>query len=332
MKQSVTQNYRPLRRRYFRGYALLVTLVMLGLLGVILGGLARISADTALEAREAEDRLRRHWAELSCQRALLVSAPEWSAAKYAAWVASFDDDARDANSDAPRPAGQESLHLSLTGVELWIRIEDEQAKVNLNHLLREASADGDTFRTESVLRDALGGVSGVLPQVTRPEMVQALGLEPLESWGQALPGSTPGSLLGVNAPKQLLGGAFTNAITGNKTLWGSGQINLVTAQEQVVIDHLRDRVPPETVQRLLQAHREDPSRSLHALIAEATDDPDERAALATTLTTRSHCFSMWLASRPAARPTAIPHWSLHIVTSGSNATAGTPANIRQYRW
>ena len=305
-----------MKRIYQHGYALLITLVMLGLMGVILAGLARRSADVALQAREAEERLRRHWAVLSCERSLLRTTPDRQDARTQAWLAGFDPDQTANGAElSPKPSRYAAAYLTLTGLELYLRIEDEQAKINLNRALEHPSLRHDPAGQEIASQDLVGAHSGRV-QINRPEMVQTLGLHPIESWQQLLTARAAPDLLFIQRPDDLLDAPSPQAVPSQLTLWGDGRLNLVVADEATIQNALRDQLSPETIQRLLELHHEDPSLPLSGLITGASENPKDRATLTAALTDRSKCFSMWIGTRPPAEIQRSCDWSMLVLEAG----------------
>lgn len=308
-----------------RGYALLVTLVLLALLGVILGGMARRSADTALQARDAEQAMRQHWAKLSCSHTLLSSAPERGNDRLKAWQSDQEDAV--ASIDTERPSRYETFSLKLAGVEILGRIDDEQSKINLNERLR-TSPDAAVMPS-AVVDEILSPTRSAGLQLTRQPFVQALGLQPLMSWQQVLPGYAPEQLLSIDHPDRLYVSAKSQAPADRVTLWGDGTINLWTAEDQVVRQRLNDIVQPTTIESVLQLRAQEPPLPLGTLYENATEDQGERAALGRVFSDRSVCYSLWLAVRAEGQEQAAYRWSLRVLEKGGNQESG---RLREYRW
>lgn len=318
-----------------RGYALLVTVVMLALLAVILGGMARRSADTALQARAAEDAVRQKWAELSCQQTLLAGAPERFGQRNQAWLEACNDKDGPPTGWDQRPPPVETLALELKGVRLWLRIEDEQAKRNLNHTLR--TTPEARVALQSVVADVLAPTFVAQPVLTKAAFVEAFGFQPVESWSQVLPGAQAHKLLGLQEAAQLVEfDARDDAPAKRVTLWGDGRLSLFAASDQTIRRALRDQAQPATVERLLRLRREDPGLGLRGLIDNATADHEEnRAVLNAAFTDRPRCYAMWLACQPQTPDTAATRWSLSVLESAASpqaAQSGGKQTLKQYRW
>lgn len=308
-----------------RGYALLVTLIMLALLGVILGGLARRSADSALHARDAEQAMRQHWAELSCSHTLLSSAPERGSDRLKAWQSAKADTVASINTE--RPSRYETFSLQLAGVEVHGRIDDDQSKINLNERLR-TSPDAAVMPSAVVDR-VLSPTRSPGIQLTRQPFVQALRLRPLMSWQQVLPGYAPEQLLGIDHPDRMDISAESHAPADRVTLWGDGTINLWTAEDQVVRQHLKDIVQPGTIESVLEFRAQEPPLSLGTIYENATEDQDERAAFGRVFSDRSECYSLWLAIRAEGEEQAAYRWSLRVLEKGGGQESG---RLSEYRW
>ncbi len=309
-----------------RGYALLVTLVLLSLLGVILGGMARRSADTALQARDAEQTMRLRWAELSCCYTLLSTAPKRQDNQLQAWQGSESSGTASITPNN-EGLGQTSLRLYLAGLELWARIDDEQAKINLNERLH-TSPDA-VIMPAAVVDQVLSPARSSGARLTRPVFVETLGLKPVMSWQQVLPNNSPEQLLGINQPADLNDSGHTQAVAGRVTLWGEGEVNFWTASDQVVRRRLQGMVSLKTVEALLRLRQQEPRLSLGIIYENTTEDREERAVLEQALTEKSDCYSMWLAIRPAGREQTNTHWSLRVLEKDGDQESG---RISEYRW
>ncbi len=332
------------RRKRHSGYALLVTLVLLALLAVILGGMARRSADTALAARASEDAMRQRWAILSCQQTLLANAPNRFEARTQAWLEAVNDEEGIGAGWEDRPPSVETLALELEGVRLWLRIDDEQAKVNLNEALRRSPEA--QLAPHVVIADTLAPAMVARPTLTRGEFIETLGLQPIESWSQVLPRQDPMPLLGIHTPEQLSRSQADREAPANRvTLWGDGRLNLYTATDETLQRALRDRVEPGTIEAFLRIRREAPGLGLRGMVDNATADQiEDRAALNAALTDRSRRYAMWLACRSTTPDTAATQWSLSVLEaassdsagisggSGANSGGGASGVVRYYAW
>lgn len=309
------------------GYALLVTLVMLSLLAIILGGLARRSAERALQARDTEEDMRQRWAELSCSRVLLLTAAERKNRELTAWLESSDPGAvRIGDANPPKPS--DVFYLELAGLQLWGRIDDEQCKRNLNRAL--ALSPDAAISPQQVLDGILSPARSQSLRLTREPFVHQLGLTPLVSWAQLLPENKLPELLGGHGPQAMMGTSLHPAVADRVTLWGDGRLNIWTASNQTIRDELAGSVESETIEKLLELKRLGHDHDLGTLILNATPEhkPD-RAVLSGVLTDRSTCYSLWLAVRPDNQPDAPARWSHRVFQSGQNPET---RSLQEYRW
>lgn len=323
---------RPTYAASERGFALLVTLVMLSLLAVILGGLARRSAYTALQANDAEQAMRQRWAELSCGHTLLTTASDRADKRLDDWRMATEGDTSGTVQNA-RPVASESFHFKLAGLNVWGRIDDEQSKINLNHRL--ASSPDASVSPKLVIDDALGAMQSSALQLTREPFVRELGLPRVMSWKQVLPRHQPPDLLGVRGPEQLPDRQGRSAVADRLTLWGDGLLNIWTTDRETLRRGLaastaHGSINPGTIGELLDLRENEPALGLSTLIANATaDQADDRKPLHAMLTERSSCFTLWLAIRSNKHDNAHAQWSLRVVESEGDSDAGP---TRQYRW
>lgn len=319
------------RDKHRAGYALLVTLIMLALLGVILGAMARRSADTALAARDAEDNLRVRWAQLSCRQTLLASASTRFDARSDRWMAALAGEGSSGSASIERPIATESLTLELTGLNLWLRIDDEQAKLNLNERLR--NSPDTVVSPAAVAAEVLRGLPSLQIALTRPEFYDTLGLQPVQSWAQVYLNAHPTTLLGIQQPDDMMERVRSDVIANRVTLWGDGRINLRLANEQTLRQALAGRVRPATIDLLLRLHRDEPGLDLNTLIENATaEEQDDRSVLSAALTDQSQNYAMWLAVQPAKGDNRAVRWSLSVHQGTSDANNSGNATTLEYRW
>ena len=298
---------------------------MLALLGVILGGLARRSADTALQARGAEQSMRQQWAELSCSYTLLATASMRADDQLSARQALLED----AGDTTPiEPARRhESFMLTLAGLEVWGRIDDEQAKLNLNERIRSSPASA--IMPSAVVDEALSPSRSAGFRLTREPLAETLGLQPLMSWPQVLPGYSPEALLGIDYPEGLNASSGSQAIASRVTLWGDGKLNFRSAEDGVVRKRLQGLVQPGTIEALLRFRIEEPTLPLGTLFENATEDRDERAVLDGVFVERSKCHGMWLAVRAANKGNPPAQWSFWVVEQDGDQES---VRLKEFRW
>ena len=295
--------------------------------------MARRSADAALDANEAENALRYRWAERTCRDTLLTGAPARFDQRFQQWQRAIADEDTVLSAWHDRPPSFEAVALDLQGVQVWIRIEDEQAKLNLNELLR--STPEAAVLPEVYLREWAAPILIGRPGLTRPEAIEAFGIQRIESWSQLAPGLSPLELLGVREPQQLVSGSVSeDALATRLTLWGSGSLNLYTASDNVVRTRLQGVAIPTTIENLLSIRRDMPGVGMRGMIDHATSGrTEDRGPLSAVFTDRSQTYSCWIACRPSRPEHAAVQWSLTVSTASDSATQGDgEARVTYFRW
>ena len=211
---------------------------------------------------------------------------------------------------------------------MWGRIDDEQAKINLNQQLK--TLPDAVLAPGMAIDQALGSVRIGEVSLTRDEIAQQLGLPPIVSWVQVLPGRRPPELLGLHHPGQLLNQSVSPSVVDQATLWGDGRLNFWTADSETVRRYLAGSVKPKTIDALLQLRDRSPQLRLGTLIANAADeDKQDREVLTALLNEESQCYGLWLAIQPSRLDEAPTRWLLMVLESGQGAEVG---RIQEYHW
>lgn len=121
-----------------RGYVLLATLALLVLCATLLVSLSRIAMDESLRARLAQDELQRRWGAISCRNTILASAESLLL---------------EAEARRQLPVASLQFNIRLGKHTFDLLLADEQAKVNVNHLLEISGRSS----AENRLRQSLVG-------------------------------------------------------------------------------------------------------------------------------------------------------------------------------
>lgn len=246
------------------GFTLLMSVMALAIGVVVLTTMAGLSHNKQSQIRLGAAELQYRWGSYSCQQVLL----------------------RDANrllSQDQRPEiglPERELRFQLGRQMVYVRLADENQKLDINMLLRSNSA----ATVESVIdqwnaSELRAGLT-LLPEAARRSRTE----DGLECWDQvwALPS-------GYDTQQFVIG-------SRQLTLWGN-RVHLL-ADEAVVRETLGKRVGPLAVQRLLQARNEprlgDESNTVQNVVQRADLNERDRAAISGLLTNRSFSFSLWL--------------------------------------
>ncbi len=283
-----------MRRRVRQpGFALLLALVLVLLAGVALAGVARRSLVGAVEARQAVEDLQRRWAVASLRKTFLprterlLEAAERGDAPAGA----------DAHGHPPRPERRERFRLA--GLRVELVVTDEQAKLNVNPLVRQAGR----AEAQSLVRRLVREVCRVGPREARVALRPLAAEVILSDAEEAMPPlGSYGQVFEAAGPEVLLGSARRPGLAAAVTCWGSGTVNIRRAPREVVMQACARDVGRAVVGRLLAERESGPYRPLEAML-KACDDIDDRDAnrLGDRLTDVSTCHGLWIVVRGAQR-------------------------------
>ncbi len=251
-----------------------MTLVLVLLAGAAMVGLAQRSLADALEARSGERELQRRWAVASL-RATLLGRLETLQAR----AERIDPNTPPA--DWPAPTTQQRFTIQLGQRDYQIVLTDEQAKLNVNTLLRTNTS----AQTESIVRGLTGrpGSGGAVR--LRPTR----GVKAVFGYGQVFEGVWPGQLVGRDAG---------DALAGNVTCWGDGKVNIARASGRVIRQAIERKVGPRVVRLLLEHRRRHRADGLDGLLKRIDKLSDtDRRTLQRLLTDQSSCHGLWIIAR-----------------------------------
>jgi type II secretory pathway component PulK len=272
------------RSRSRRGYALLMTLVLVLLATVAMVGLAQRSLLGALESQDAETHLRTRWAMVSTRAALLGRLEEQMDRSERGLAPDGSISARYLH----RPARRLSHSFTLAGIGYQIVITDEQAKVNVNQLL----ATGSDAEARSLIRRLVPpGAQGEVR--LRPRRLDNGKGPEIGAYGQVFESVGPHRILGAQASK---------ALAANVTCWGTGRVNVRRASEQALRALCAKSLTGRAVTSLLAQRDKDPYRSLEAMLAGADEiDDRQKEEVRKLLTDKSTCHGLWIVARDQHR-------------------------------
>lgn len=297
----MTARLQQCRRRGRRpAYVLVMVLALLVLSTTLLVAVSRGALRAAADARDAADNLQQRWGATSCERALLPDAEKI--------LGALEQERR-------RPTARCATSIRLGGVTFELILADEQAKANVNAILRDTDVAAAQSRLQTALsgsgllnriklRPTAGAVAGVVRGGTAPvvdDRAPAVG-----GWGQVFDGvsavqlirATPGSR---TAPVDLL------------TCWGNGAINIRRAPEAAITLAGGRSLAGAEVSRLVEARdalfkRQASDHSFDHDAAEGLRDLVVRTSAEVVrrrgnvgLVEGSTCHSLWVITRTGRR-------------------------------
>jgi len=268
------------RQSHRRGYALIMTVVLIAIAALLMAGVARQGLQLAAQASAAQADLQRRWGVFSCQRAVLCQAEEILARQEAAQ--------READGRLGGiPAVATEMRLGTMSVALLLA--DENAKVSLNAI--HARRDKETVAR--VVQE-MAGLSGLDVRL-RPyrRAADAEHLPAFDSWGQVF--ALEEGRADTQAPKSLA------AATAELTCWGDGKLNLRRASRDALERVCRLEASPTIVGRLLELMSKPSPWKLAGLLDQLRLAEGERQRLEQLLTDRSLCHSLWIVATTQER-------------------------------
>lgn len=284
---------------------LVMVLVLIAIASLSMAGLARQSLRAAAEAADAQQRFERHWSTLTLQRALLADAESLL------------------EQEALKTQGEQIVWPLIRRIEGSFQIgqwtyefvlADEDAKVNLNRVLRE---DPNSYQTVVMSLLQSSGQSSLVPAPPPlPGQPSERTLTPFQSWGQVFVPRNGGQRESLARGIQLA--------TREMTCWGSGRLNVRRASENSIRTLCRMAVTPPTIDKLLEERTSADLTGLEDLIGRLDLKAGERFAFQRLLTDESNCFTLWLTVSDGKR-----EWTQLTV---SPSARGNPSTWQSFRW
>lgn len=297
-----------------RGFALLLTLVIVLIAGVMLVSLAQQSTTEAVRAAEATEALQRRWAIISMRETLL---PRASRVLNRVNAERFTDEGPIVEFDhISEPIVHHWVSCELSGSAYDLVFTDEQAKLNPTALERLIERRGMI----DVLKQALenGGVEGADRLRLRPAITtDELAIRPIENTSRQ---NTPnedqpfeisyghfGQIFDELGPDRLLGDRQQPGPALMVTCWTDGKLNLTRARREAVRSLYEPWVGLEGCRELLERRDalSDADLAQWLGIAASEQSPAENSVsigLASSLSaTRSTAQGLWIVAHGETR-------------------------------
>jgi len=303
------------------GFVLLMTLVLLLMSVVALAGMAHRSIIAALDSRTAVEDLQRRWAITSIRSTLVGRIEKLLDIAERGRV----ENGMSSDEYLNAPMSQLRVSCRLSGIDYELVLTDEQAKLNLNHLLKS----DNRHKARSIVRRLVnrsGSVGG------KPAAVNLLGIAGGMGGSKnrdALPAIGSYSQVFKNAsPDHLVGRQDAIGLAADITCWGDGKVNLRRASDEVVRYACGNRVGHDLLRELLAERKRDPYRGLSGILG-ALDkvDDKQKTALKECLTDKSTCHGLWIISRGRRRS-----WHNLAISTGRGAGGSDPGQWSEFGW
>ncbi|MCC7407852.1 MAG: hypothetical protein IT442_07260 [Phycisphaeraceae bacterium] len=296
------------RHRQPRGFALILTLMLLVIAGAALGVVTRLSLSRAADAAHAQEALQLRWGAISLQN-LLLSRPE-----------NVLQEAEE-SSEIPLPFVRGTLELG--GVPFTWTVADEQAKVNLNAIL----AHHDLTQATAVagrVAVAVGQAVSAEPRPLRSSSSTATNTPASDasesskdvtgsfgSFEQVYPRATPEELFGLELGPD-------HGVTAYLTLWGDGTLNFHRADAQTMAEACQPTLNAGAIGELISLRTRRPNITVAEAISQIELKDDQRKAATELLTDRSTCYSVLLTAQGRHRS-----WHRLVVIEGRQKQSRT---------
>ncbi|MCC7409033.1 MAG: hypothetical protein IT442_13265 [Phycisphaeraceae bacterium] len=274
------------RHRQPRGFALILTLMLLAIAGTALGVVTRLSLARAADAAHAQQELQLRWGTISIQN-LLLSEPEEILQKA------------EESSETPLPFVRDTLELG--GIPFTWTVADEQAKVNLNTILTRHDLTQATALAGR-MAVAAGQAVSAEPRPMRPSSPMQIDAPASDaarndssegvrnsfgSFEQVYPRATPDELFGLELGPD-------RGVTACLTLWGDGKINFHRADAETMAEACQPTLSAGTIGDLINLRTRRPGITVAEAIGQIELKDDQRKAATELLTDRSTCYSVLL--------------------------------------
>lgn len=253
------------------GFMLLIVVTMLAIVCLVFGQLAQLSLATMQRVKEQEKSARQRWTLVSLRKAALAQVPSVLTARERQ-VNLTNAAARHA--DSAIYYSQFSEHFQVNHQSVKLEARDESARLLLPDLL--------TVLTAQEARHLLERLQGSRRLAVRTTAFEAEGKQRVSratSWSDVFEFGPANS-------------EYLPEATDRVTLWGSGQLNVLRADEEVVSDLWRTLFGHFPPRQLLDAKLVYPPIEWSRL-REQLNLREEQVPLADKwLSTRSDCFSL----------------------------------------
>ncbi|MHB1156178.1 MAG: hypothetical protein ACYC26_04990 [Phycisphaerales bacterium] len=328
-----------------RGFVLLLTLALVLLAGGLLSGLALRSVTSALDTESAVERLQRRWAVTTCRATLLEKSERLFAA------AEGGNEEREADGgpagkrgkNTRQPVGEWRVACRLAGLDYELVFTDEQAKLNVNALLKHETHESARRIIERLSVDANG--------MTNEPVTVKLHVRRDQEGGEAEGGGGSSGVGGYGqvfenvSAWQLIDDSVTGGasvgegggagLAGRLTCWGDGRLNWRRASDQVLRQACGEVLTRGETDQLMGVRKDDPFATTDELIDRLKGVSKKHAdELKKLLADASGCHGLWVIQRGRQRS-----WYTLVVGTGTvteqDPDTGTPGKLavsRQYEF
>jgi len=244
-----------IRQRKNQGFVLLLVLAVLVIASVVLSGWAYRNSSGVLHAGQIAQDTQRKWGNLSCQKLMFSIA---------------EDIVDEESEDSDEPAITVVREVQLNDMKYQLTLSDEQAKANVNFLLKNEDKQYVIAQIDRLLPD----------KDSKPTIREKIadGQTNCSSFDQIFDYEDPAQLVGIES----------------LTCWGSGLVNYKRSPEQILKEVTQGILSNTDIQKLLELRREDSEGGLEELFKKLNLRKKQIAPLKKILTNVSNCKSLWV--------------------------------------
>lgn len=258
-----------------------MTLTLVALAAIVSVGLSRAAVQRIVVARQTVEDLQHRWGVISSRNAVLP---------HAELVLTAEEKTQSSGKKRGMVISV-TRSVTLGNQDFKITVGDEQAKPNVNMLLRELGEKN----AEQAIRKRLSG-TGMHNVVNL--LVSEANPWPIGSYGQMFRDVTPEKL---TTPLRTQAGGKEQAVRDMLTCWGSGRINLMRADVKAINLILNPDVPAAQVQRMIIDRDKSESYGLGDALQSLQVSSEAQAKVMQKLTAQSKCHSMWITTSTGRR-------------------------------
>jgi type II secretory pathway component PulK len=259
-----------------------MALLLIAMAGSVLAIMARRSVFDASDVKQAELLLKQRWASYSLSRSLLPQAAEL--------IKTFNEDNPDPDKG---PLNTVRFEVQLGEAAYQVILSDEQAKANVNQLLKNK---GNTSDTAQAIRS--------LMEAARVQDMPAIELKPYawEDNPEIANVHTLGQVFHEVDPAKLLSNDDEQtAVLDALTCWTDGKLNIHTASPEVLKAVCTPLITRGQIDKLIDARKSDPKISLAAALTAAGIAKDNLEKIKPLFTDQSTFHSLWITARTDRR-------------------------------
>ena len=293
------------------GFALLISLVLVLIAGVVLAGVARRSMLDAVQTRSNVEELQRHWATISLQETLLPRVEAILQTAERPQVARRDNEPQTA---VPHP--KLTIHCRLNDIDYELILTDEQSKLNANSLAKGSGPNTVQRQLDTLIRQA----------VTDRTKRRKVNPRPLPGTESTTPFGGFDQLFESLQVEALLARQRSLGLSDVVTLWGNGMVHAHRSSPAVIRTACTPKLPDDTIDQFINTRDTDRSLDLAGILAKMDDlDDKQMSVIPKLLTESSTCHGLWIIANGDLR-------SWHTLTIGEGGGSGTITQRYNFAW